>query len=60
MKATVAPLNPLTMIWDGGAPATDMADLSRFWATFGQRDGLNILVKDGGLSQADHCETVER
>lgn len=59
MKATVAPLNPLTMIWDGGAPAADIAGLSRLWAVLGQRDGLDIHVKAGRLSQADHCETVE-
>lgn len=47
------------MIWDGGAPAADIAGLSRLWASAGQRDGLDILGKTGRLSQTDHCETVE-
>lgn len=52
-------LNPLTLIWDGGSPATDTAGLSRLWAAAGQRDGLDVLGEAGGLGQTDHGEAVE-
>lgn len=59
MNATGAPLNPLTLIWDGGSPAADMAGLSRPRAATGQRNGLDVLGEAGGCGQKDHGETVE-
>lgn len=47
------------MVWDGGAPATDVAGLSRLWTATGQRDGLDVLVEVGWPGQTDHHEAVQ-
>lgn len=46
-------------MWGGGSPAADLADVSRLWAAAGQRDGLDVLVEDGGRGQADHGQAVK-
>lgn len=58
IKSSALPSNLLTVICDGGAPAADGAGVSRFRAAGGQRNGLNVLVEAGRLSQTHHGEAV--
>lgn len=50
---------PLTLIRDGGPPATDLAGLPGLWATAWQRNGLDVLVELGWSGQTEHGETME-
>ena len=47
------------MICNGGAPATDVAGLSRLWAAARQGNGLDKLGEASRLGQAHHGEAVE-
>lgn len=53
------PLNLLTLVWNGGAPATDTAGLPRLGAPAGQGNRLHVLVEPGWFGQPDHGQAVE-
>lgn len=62
MDATLSeaiPLNPLTLVGNGGPPPTDEAALPRLGAPAGEGEGLHVGGEPGWAGQPDHGQAVE-